>query len=146
MTQEEKQLLLTDLCARLPYGVKIYIDSEFLKEKSLDVQTLISVDFSLMIVLAEHNWYIPEKIKPYLRPMSSMTKEERAEMGTAIQKDRIEPYGEIKNFGEDNLLLCTIRQSTNLQDWLNANHFDYRGLIPMGLALEAPEGMYGENC
>jgi hypothetical protein len=77
-----------------------------------------------------------DNAKPYLRPMSSMTEKERAEMGIAIQKDRIEPYGEIKNCGEDNLLLCTIRQSTNLQDWLNKHHFDYRGLIPMGLGID----------
>lgn len=136
MTQEEKQLLLKDICARLPYGVKANIPLVDGDERIYTVSFDDMKDFV--------KGYI--NIKPCLRLMSSMTKEERAEMGTAIQKDRIEPYGEIKNFGEDNLLLCTIRQSTNLQDWLNANHFDYRGLIPMGLALEAPEGMYGENC
>ena len=142
MTNEEKELLIKDLCEKLPYKVKIHIDSKFLKERGWDIQTLLGIDFSLKMVIAEHNLYSPEKIKPYLRSLSSMTEEERAEMGRAIQKDRIEPYGEIKNFGEDNLLLCTIRQSTNLQDWLNAHYFDYHGLIEKDLALEAPKNMY----
>ena len=129
MTQEEKDLLLKDICARLPYGVKIHIDSEFLREKGWDIQTVVGIDFSLKIVLAEHNWYLPLKIKPYLRPMSSMTEEE---------KETHECF-----FDEDGLLNCSVDPYL---DWLNANHFDYRGLIPMGLALEAPEGMYGENC
>ena len=122
MTQEEKQLLLKDLCAREPYHPRIQVfnqgyegfqDGEF--DTNLWLHHIDAFRFDRIEIL------------PYLRPMSSMTEEERAEMGKAIQKDRIEPYGEIKNFGEDNLLLCTIRQSTNLQDWLNAHHFDYRG-------------------
>ena len=142
MTEQEKQLLVKALCGYLPYGVKILVDSEFMREKGLDVQTLIGVDLSLMMVFAEHNWYNLEKIKPYLRPMSSLTKEERIEIGIVIQKDRINPSGEIKEEGSDNLLLCTVRQSSNLLYWLNVHHLDYQGLIEKGLALEAPEGMY----
>lgn len=138
MTQEEKELLLKYLCGLLPYGVILH--DEYCKKdyklNSIDANGFINYDIANSIT----------HIKPYLRSMSSMTEGERTEMGAAIQKDRIQPYGEIKNFGEDNLLLCTIRQSTNLQDWLNTYHFDYRGLIPMGLAIEAPEGMYNENC
>lgn len=143
MTQEEKQLLLKDLCARIPYGLKattksscwagVY-DVEGYKNNRIYLDCPVYDE-------GDDEWLV-ESVVPYLRPMSSMTKEERAEMGTAIQKDRIEPYGEIKNCGEDNLLLCTIRQSTNLQDWLNKKMFDYRGLIPMGLALETTEEMY----
>ena len=77
-----------------------------------------------------------EDIKPYLRPMSSMTKEEEDEfeelfIGYSISRDRNCVYH--SNRGDLNL---------GIIDWLNANHFDYRGLIPMGLALEAKEGMY----
>lgn len=61
-----------------------------------------------------------ENIKPYLRPMSSMTKEEKKEY---------------------NKLLCW-RSPKKVFDWLNAHHFDYRGLIKKGLALEAPKEMY----
>lgn len=35
-----------------------------------------------------------------------------------------------------------VETSQQVIDWLLAHHFDYRGLIPMGLALEATEGMY----
>ena len=104
MTQEEKELLLRDLCARLPYGVKV--KSSRRREPvtlSLDVMT----DFHLGC-----------SVKPYLRPMTSMTEEESEE------------FSNMEIVGYSNY------------DWLNAHHFDYRGLIEKGLALEAPEEMY----
>ena len=64
--------------------------------------------------------------KPYLRPMSSMTEEEKKELNNVL---------EFQYYSDDSCM-C---EST---DWLNAHHFDYRGLIERGLALEAPEGMY----
>ena len=110
MTQEEKQLLLTDLCARLPYGVKI-------EKTYVDYPTTLHEDDIV-------SWKIGEiKIKPHLRPMSSMTEEEKIEY--VIAWDSRQPY-----------------LPTEAMDWLNAHHFDYRGLIGKGLALEAPEGMY----
>ena len=110
MTQEEKQLLLKDLCARLPYGVKVHLvydeDTEDIREMGLG---------SLHDIIFDN-----AEGKPYLRPMSSMSEEEWKE------------YNQIgKSFS-----------FTDEVDWLNEHHFDYRGLIPMGLALEAPEGMY----
>ncbi len=129
MTQEEKFLLLKDLCSRLPHDTIVNVDNGKYRE-----------DMKLLPyhLAALNTW----DIRPYLRPISSLTKEERIEIGKAIQKDRINPSGEIKAEGSDNLLLCTVRQSANLMEWLNAHHFDYHGLIDMGLALEAPEGMY----
>lgn len=120
MTNEQKQqLLLKDLCARLPYGVKIertYVDYP----TTLHEEDIVS-------------WKIGEiKIKPYLRPLSSMTEEEKAEYTSYcfeqpfLQKDKTPNLGSVP--------MCI--------DWLLAHHFDFRGLIPMGLALEAPEGMY----
>jgi len=108
MTQKEKQLLLKDLCARLPYGVKVDVSSvEEWKELTLTPFIL-------------SNYYDDiEKIKPYLRPMSSMTEEEYTE------------------FGYD-----TLRYTMQDIDWLNAHHFDYRDLIEKELALEAPTDMY----
>ena len=132
MTQEQKELLLKDLCARLSYYPKIKIDWEDIGGFGTFDETLWTIDAEEYLVNDRHI----EDIKPYLRPMSSMTEEDRAEMGKAIQKDRIEPYGEIKSSGVDNLLLCSCRQSTNFNDWLNAHHFDYRGLIEKGLAIE----------
>jgi len=133
MTQEEKQLLIKVLCEMLPYGVMCRMSGggfETIEENKLTAIGLFQ--------------FIEEGLEciPYLRPISSLTKKERLEIGKAIQKDRINPSGEIKAEGSDNLLLCTVRQSANLMEWLNAHHFDYRGLIEKGLALEAPKEMY----
>ena len=126
MTQENKELLLKDLCVRLPYGVKVHINSPIEEQNSME---LFDVNFdSKRIGVNNEKWAfraIPiiddedeEKVvKPYLRPMSSMTEEERK----YLQKLPF-PY--------------------DFVDWLNKHHFDYRGLIEKGLALEAPEGMY----
>ena len=137
MNNEEKELLLKDLGGRLQYGVKMDVDG--------NVHTLSGIignhGLEFDETFAFYGWS-SFTFKPYIRPMSSMTEEERVEMGKAIQKDRIEPWGEIKSSGVDNLLLCSCRQATNFMDWLNSHHFDYRGLIDKGLALEAPEDMY----
>lgn len=104
MTQEDRELLLKDICTRLPYGI-------FVKEGDVDDRVIYTYDYHPHI----------ETCKPYLRPMSSMTEEEEREFEETLQYTQytLESY-----------------------DWLNARHFDYRGLIEKGLALEAPEGMY----
>jgi len=102
MIQEEKQLLLKDLCARLPYHVIV-------EYRGANVD-LTQYARSVKI----------ENCKPYLRPMSSMTEDEEIYYNTV--------YTRLKFYEKE--------------DWLNAHHFDYRGLIEKGLALEAPEDMY----
>lgn len=130
MTQKEKQILLRDLCTRLPHGVNLHIEFYDLqgdgKLASRDVKLTAG---NIGYCFGNSHWV---DIKPYLRPMSSMTKEEKAEYTSYcfeqpfLQKDKTPNLGSVP--------MCI--------DWLNAHHFDYRGLIPMGLALEAPEGMY----
>ena len=119
MTQEEIQLLLIDLCARLPYGVKC---RAFVRGLELDKPNK-DEDYVLKASMLNKLWIVNRKLKPYLRPMSSMTQEEKKELWELLKKPGM---------------------STDVKrlDWLNANHFDYRGLIPKGLALEAKEGMY----
>ena len=121
MTQEEKQLLLKDLCARLPYGVKcIEIGSPVFR-----LYTIVSIYKDNVQVETDEGGIIAcdiSAIKPYLRPMSSMTDEEREKFRYGFGSDL---YGNIKRI-----------------DWLIANHFDYHGLIPMKLARKAKEGMY----
>ena len=132
-TQEENQLLLIDLCARLPYDPIVYIDENLPRLKlgaATRVWEYIAVD---------------KPCKPYLRPMSSMTEEEAVEidsMGFAYWTTMIN--NDLRSRGPMSLLdaIITHHKMVKLIDWLNAHHFDYRGLIPMGLALEAPEGMY----
>lgn len=119
MTQEEKQLLLKDLCARLPYGVKLLCANG-------EVVTLVNPP----ITIQDDCW----NFKPYLRPMSNMTEEEI---------DNLSEF-HIWNNGEEIFPDCNCRLDNIIDaiEWLNAHHFDYRGLIEKGLALEAKEGMY----
>ena len=137
MTQEEKQLLLIDLCARLSYETHVYI--EFKNGNILD-DTMLNAQYI-------HDWMaVPScqnmAIKPYLRPMSSMTEEEKKELKEEHKKDE-RVYAEVLekiSKGDESARGTAIPHFA--ADWCNANHFDYRGLIPMNLALEAKEGMY----
>jgi len=125
MTQEDKELLLKDLCGRLPYGVVIsrgQYDKNPIKINSISI-TSIGIFFNGYFTEGVHFTFDGKGDiwpKPYLRPMSSMTEEEEKEY----------------------LLFSLSRNNTECLDWLNAHHFDYRWLILKGLALEAPEGMY----
>ena len=116
MTQEDKELLLKDLCARLPYRVIVQVK---------DWTTLDTELKTGHIRIFQDNCL---EIKPYLRPMSSMTEEEKEEFENLLEGivDGVERW--------DKPDLC------EEYDWLNARYFDYRGLIEKGLALEAPEG------
>lgn len=122
MTNEEKQLLLIDLCARLPYGVTYYHDTE----NVVTPKQVLSLTEINNILLG-----IGDNIKPYLRPVSSMTAEEYCNLCCSCTW----------LWHEDDLKTIT-QGDYKCYDWLDAHHFDYRGLIPMGLALEAPKDMY----
>lgn len=134
MTQEEKDLLLKDLCARLPYGVMVSVQGGEFNSYKYPYQLTAISKFGLdSLCKVYHPIYTPlgspnvEDIKPYLRPMSSMTeKEEKIFLKLARG---IFITGTLINF-------------PTLEDFLNKNHLDYRGLIGKGLAIEAPEGMY----
>ena len=118
MTQEEKELLLKDLCARLPYGV---ICDRLGKPKKL-LGVYPTKKFPLEFDNGEYmpSNYELEDIKPYLRPMSSMTKEEGSEL----------------------FLLSLSGNYIQIIEFYISHHLDYKCLIGKGLALEAPEGMY----
>lgn len=134
MTQKENELLLRALCAMLPYGVKCH----FKYGTSEGDIILKCIDGN--IARFDYGWYgkfhviiDPQYIKPYLRPMWSMTNEEQKEF-VGFHCVNLCPII------MDEML--TLENETKMFDWLNAHHFDYRGLIERGLALEAPEGMY----
>ena len=118
MTQEEKQLLIKDLSPRLPYGVIVSYQvgkntpvNRVLTGKALD---------ELMRGSYVDEW-LKCSFKPYLRPMSSMTEEEKA----FVYNGHIEFW---------------VRE-----DYCNKHHLDYCGLIEKGLAFEAPNGMYKDE-
>ena len=135
MTQEEKRLLLIDLCARQPYGVIVdYKENEF-ETPHWKITTIYSetldgwIGYDKRVGAGSESGSRPFKIgefKPYLRSMSSMTEKEANEWHEITLGQRWITF--------DNVERCV--------DWLVAHHFDFRGLIRMGLALEAPEGMY----
>ena len=120
MAQEEIQLLLKDLSARLPYGVIVRLDY---RDGTIVTREMGIGSFHDML-------FGNTKGKPYLRQMSSMTEEEYKE------------YSKLWDLQDKFPTDADIRFKIDVFDWLNAHHFDYRGLIERGLALEAPEGMY----
>ena len=136
MTQEEKQLLLKDICARLPYGVIIKSISGDDHGKVID----ISYPQGAVAYNGVNGCKYSEEFKPYLRPMSSMTEEEENEWSGFNIDPLLEAVGKPHTRIED--LMLRAKSQYEPFEWLNEHHFDFRGLIPMGLALEAPKDMY----
>lgn len=142
MEKEDRELLLQDLCARLPYGVICegkYCDVEYDIDGGIDMFDVHGVLEAIFMTETIINSYCCdiETVKPYLRPMSSMTGEEKKDFLHLINWDENDLTDIIKY---PHMYEFTI--SIKAFNWLNKNHFDYRGLIPMGLAIEAPENMY----
>ena len=138
MTQEDKKLLLQDLSARLPYGVKAYVKnwSKLDRKYYEGVYTVESIQPSLNIVLAYSDkssvevliGYDDYVIKPYLIPIDMMTEEQKTELNdTLIQLELKAINDEIEHHKVAEFEI----------DFYNKNHIDYRGLIPMGLANDA---------
>ena len=126
MTQENKDLLLKDLCARLPYGVKVqttYINPRTKERKDIGTDVLSTVEISMLI-----DGY--EEHKPYLFPLSSMTDEQRKEYDKII-------YHSVELHCERYYDVIDVDSCDELHDFYHKNHFDYRGLIPMDLAIDA---------
>ena len=138
MFTEEKDLLLKDICGRLPYGVRVWYKYE----------TWISKKFATSIRLADEKIALSSKFNKYLRPLSSMTEEEYNELkeySGLIYNHQLHlasfQNGAYKclDFYLNEAPSCAV---IRVFDWLNRKMFDYRGLIEKGLALETPEGMY----
>ena len=131
MTQEEKDLLLKDLSARLQYGVEVEYNNINCEVLSIDkyneeLTIWICTGYSTIVKL--------EDVKPYLFPLSSMTEEQKkaAPFESSLLNAFINGY--ISLFEDEELTLDDLNR---LYDWFNENHFDYRGLIPMDLANDA---------
>ena len=119
MTQEEKDLLLKDLSARLPYKVKVQ-DTYY---KSLEPNPIWLIDLHAQKVrlFADEGYQSIEYIKPYLFPLSSMTEEQKEEHQDLVKNSySFDANGNV----------------FTLQDFYCKNHLDYRGLIPMGIAID----------
>lgn len=131
MTQEEKDLLLKDLCARLPYKPIVRIDDcGIWNLRGVDHDD--SAELRDIVIVWHGKNYPSSKIsfpiidcKPYLFPLSSMTDEEKEEYCQLQQKVIYNSKGIVN---ED---------VTKYINWFYKNHFDINGLIPMGLAIDA---------
>ena len=136
MTQEEKQLLLKDLCARLPYLVKGLYQWKGNVPFDRELDGRLYDELYLSLYSTEDSSF-----KPYLRPMSSMTEEEEKELSIILN---YEFYidDDFALVAEDDRHRIRLELCEGYIDWLNEHHFDFRGLIEKGLALEAPENMY----
>lgn len=132
MTQKNKEILIKDLCARLPYGVKVlfenkvfsidYISAAY-EEIKLDIPDNYTLDIS--------------NIKPYLFPLSSMTRKQLFDVQEIIGKNEIEiedGFLHIINYDRNTI---TYLEILAVFEWFYKNHFDIYGLIPMGLAIDA---------
>lgn len=141
MTKEEEKLLLTDLCSRIPYGVRVkFTEFSSLKDKEIIGITAYDNDMPIVTCRTENGIItMPLKyVKPYLYPISSMTKEQKIECfkGTPLEIDK---YGDVavKDDFYGNSQYTDLEIYLEVIYYLIANHFDYRGLIPMGLAIDA---------
>ena len=140
MTQEHKELLLKDLCARLPYGVKFMCNKNIYTTKGLDLIVTDEGDWEYAVTAKDTAPIEIDFIKPYLFPLSSMTEEQEKEIQEitgnpdyaciTIKTDGLELW---LNFidTDPTIWLDTIFE---VQDYLNKNHFDYRNLINKNLA------------
>lgn len=136
MKQENKQLLLKDLCARLPYGVKVKIKHYDDAWELLAIYTNGTTYATRDVGYPIETYF--EDCKPFLFPLSSMTEEQKDECfnGTPLEIDK---YGDIavKDDSCGNSLYTDLEIYLEVIDWLLKNHFDYRGLIEKGLAIDA---------
>lgn len=128
MRQEEKQLLLQDICGRLPYGVQC--ETPFGNGELLEINTNLQAEDEqsfCKLGVDEYEYLDIDECKPYLRPMPSMTEEEIAEMNLIIYSARV--TGEY----------------FRITEYYNKKHLDYHDLIGRNLAIEAPKDMYNFN-
>ena len=121
MKQEDKELLLKDLCERVLYSPTVYIEGDWFDDDRESYDTVLTLE--RLLDFKTHDYIL----KPYLRPMSSMTEEENKEFAAL--------YAQSMNI-EGISLCCFCAQ------FYYKHHIDGLGLIDKGLALEAPEGMY----
>ena len=125
MTQKDKDLLLKDLCARLPYGVKLYCNSNVMM--CIGPYTLNTI--TLDRIFNKHTEYVPfDEVKPYLFPLSSMSEKQKEEFNTQSLKLQLQVIDEEIMY----------EKATEFEvDFYNKHHLDWRGLIPLGLAIDA---------
>ena len=141
MTQEEKDLLIKDLCARLSYGVKIEL-TWWVIDGGMYMNTTLEPDIIDQLLNDE---YGNAEIKPYLFPLSSMSDEQKREFYKFFEEGITESANETRQWLRTKradetrrpVTIAYIMVHKLVIEWLLKNHFDINGLIPMGLAIDA---------
>ena len=155
MTKKERELLVKDLRGRIGYNVKVLHESwnyEWDQELSL-VERVVGIDDDFVYVRVIDTYTGEEyrenkhsielyECKPYLRPMSSITEEEIRDFPFPYYFEWIDSSFSLLCSNDKVCASIGFDEMYEIMDWLNKRHFDYRGLIEKGLALEAPKGMY----
>ena len=133
ITKEDTELLLKDLCARLPYGVKVLVDNKHWIDFDGRTPSKLTFDnsYRLLYVGTDLGY-----VKPYLFPLSSMTEEQQEEFDRIYADDMQVVACNLKNKLDGKPYETNLGHYRHI-DWLNKNHFDYRGLIEKGLAIDA---------
>ena len=121
MTQEHKELLFKDLCARLPYNVICQVEFKEGGKYKSKVMLLSGIFTDEAYFTTKGGSIYSNEYKPYLFPLSSMTEEQKQEYQHITERWM---YDSSYSIGDS-------------IDWLNKNHFDYRNLIQMNLAIDA---------
>lgn len=134
MTDKEKDLLLKDLCARLPYKVKASYYGAEEERETLDEIECVTLDG--YVDIGQYSLSI-ERIKPYLFPFSSMTSEQLFEVQEILGKNEIEIEDGFLSIINSDRNTITYLEILALLEWFYKNHFDVNNLISMGLAIDA---------
>lgn len=132
MSDTEKEILLRDLCMRLPYGVVMatgYGKGLLTSIRVNDSNEKLGINVDPVLT----RLFNVNEVKPYLFPLSSMTEEQKADC--PIDETNLNII--ISNLGCYGIIEIPWRLSFLFVDWCNKNHFDYRGLIPLNLANDA---------
>jgi hypothetical protein len=132
ITQEDRDLLINDLCARLPFGIKVLYDTQI-----FEVQYIEPMYEEIKLLDNERYTLSIDEVKPYLFPLSSMTEEHQRELNSIGWYFDNDTISNSETYYSEDTDYTTHTDCCSLIDWLNKNHFDYRGLIPKGLAIDA---------
>lgn len=137
MTQENKELLLKDLCARLPYNVICQVEFKEDGKYNSKVMLLSGIFTDKAYFTTKGGSIYSNEYKPYLFPLSSMTKEQLFEVQEILGKNEIKIEDGFLNIVDSDRNVITYLEILALLEWFYKNHFDIYGLIPMGLAIDA---------
>ena len=150
MTQADKKLLLKDLCARLPYGVKVKVLNEdilrydYSSEEGGFINGIENINDGLFVIKCSEDGYVLsyDEFKPYLLPLSSITEmlEELNTIGFFKYCDTIANVSHLESkngISEEIYTYIDIESISGLMNFFHSHHIDYRGLIEKGLAIDA---------